>query len=182
MNRPSRTLAMAAIGLALLLAACQTGGAGSPSPVASAATDDAVVEVSSTADLGDFIVDAQGRTMYVFLNDTSGASACDAECATNWPPATVEEGTALAAGNGVTAELGTLERDDGTVQLTLDGWPLYQYAGDAAPGDATGEGVGGVWFVARADGSVPSPSGEASAAPSADASADDSGGYDPRDY
>ena len=181
MNRPSRIPAIAAIGLALMLAACQTGGAGSPSAVASQVTD-AVVAVSTSGDLGEFLVDAEGRTLYVFLNDSPGTSVCEAECATNWPPATLGEGAALAAGDGVSAQLGTLERDDGTVQLTLEGWPLYRYAGDAAPGDATGEGVGGVWFVARADGSVPSPSGAASAAPSADASTEDSGGYDPRDY
>jgi predicted lipoprotein with Yx(FWY)xxD motif len=179
MPLPSQTpvpASLVSIGLALVLAACQTGGAGSPSAVASPVTD-AVVAVSSSGDLGELLVDTEGRTLYVFLNDSPGTSECDGDCATNWPAA-LAEGAALAAGDGVSAELGIIERDDGTQQLTLDGWPLYRYAGDAAPGDATGEGVGGVWFVARPDGSVPSASSE----PSADASADDSGAYDPRDY
>ena len=105
------------------------------------------------------------------------AARARAECATNWPPATVD-GTSPRAAEGVTAELGTLERDDGSLQLTLDGWPLYRYAGDAAAGDTTGEGVGGVWFVARPDGTVATPS----SAPSAESSAEESddGGY--RDY
>jgi predicted lipoprotein with Yx(FWY)xxD motif len=180
MNRPSRTpvpAALASIGLALALAACQTGGAGSPSAVSSAGTDDAAVAVSSSGDLGDFVVDADGRTLYIFLNDSPGTSACSAECAADWPPATVD-GTSPSAGEGVTAELGTLERDDGSLQLTLDGWPLYRYAGDAAAGDTSGEGVGGVWFVGRPDGTVATPGTE----PSADASAaeSDEGGY--RDY
>lgn len=179
MNRPSRipVPAMLGVGLAVVLAACQIGNAGSPSVVGSAGAG-AVVEISSSTGLGEHLVDAEGRTLYVFLNDSPGTSVCEAECATNWPPATVEEGTPFTAGEGVTAELGTLARDDGSRQLTLAGWPLYRFAGDAAPGDATGEGVGGVWFVARADGRLP----EASAAPSADASADESGGYDPYDY
>ncbi len=180
MNRPSRTTvpaALACIGLALVLAACQTGGAGSPSAVASAGADDAAVAVSSSADLGDFVVDADGRTLYVFLNDSPGTSACADECATNWPPATAERGSP-SAGEGVTAELGTIERDDGGLQLTLAGWPLYRYAGDAAAGDTAGEGVGGVWFVARPDGTVATPGTQ----PSSEASASDSGGYDPYDY
>jgi predicted lipoprotein with Yx(FWY)xxD motif len=43
--------------------------------------------------------------------------------------------------------VGTITRDDGTVQATLDGWPLYYWQGDKAPGDATGQGVQGVWWV-----------------------------------
>jgi predicted lipoprotein with Yx(FWY)xxD motif len=168
----------------LVLAACQTGDAASPSAVASAGTA-AVVAVSSSSELGEFLVDAEGRTLYVFLNDSSGTSVCSGDCETNWPPATLGEGQS-PAGSGVSAELGTIERDDGTLQLTLDGWPLYRYAADTAPGDATGEGVGGVWFVARADGSVPSPSSEptsaASAEASAEASAGGSGDDDPYDY
>ena len=71
-----------------------------------------------------------------------------------------------------------MEREDGSLQLTLDGWPLYRYAGDTAAGDTTGEGVGGVWFVARPDGTVATPGTEPSAGASAEES--DGGGY--RDY
>lgn len=53
-------------------------------------------------------------------------------------------------------ELGTIQRDDGSTQVTLNGWPLYYFAADAAPGDANGEGVAGAWFVARPDGRTPS--------------------------
>jgi predicted lipoprotein with Yx(FWY)xxD motif len=181
MTRPSRSslpAALVSIGLALALAACETGGAGSPAAAGSPGTDDAVVSVGSAGEVGEVVVDAEGRTLYVFLNDSPGTSVCTDECASAWPPSTVAEGTTLAAGDGVTAGLGTLERDDGTLQLTLDGWPLYRYAADAAPGDASGEGVGGVWFVARPDGTVAEPS----EAPSAGASADGSGTYDPYDY
>ena len=168
------------LALALVAAACQQAGAGSPSAAASGA--DAAVKVSTSTALGDRLVDAEGRTLYVFLNDSPGEqSTCGGGCAESWPAATVGAASP-AAGNGVTADLGTLERADGTLQLTLDGWPMYRYAADAAPGDATGQGVGGVWFVARPDGSVAAPSADPSSGASAEASAVESGGYDPYDY
>lgn len=180
MNRSPRgrsPAALAVAALAVLLVACQAGGAGSPSAATSAGAA-ALVTVTESGEVGTHLVDADGRSLYVFLDDSPGTSACEGPCLDAWPPAAVQEGTSLVAGDGVTAELGTLEREDGTLQLTLDGWPLYRYAADADPGQATGEGVGGVWFVARADGSVPSP--PASARPSAKAS--DGGTYDPYDY
>jgi predicted lipoprotein with Yx(FWY)xxD motif len=163
--------------LAVLLVACQAGGAGSPS-VAPAAGAAALVTVAESGQVGAHLVDAEGRSLYVFLEDSPGTSACEGPCLDAWPPATVEAGVSLVAGDGVTAELGTLERDDGSLQLTLDGMPLYRYAADAGPGQVTGEGVGGVWFVARPDGSAPPPSA------SAQASAEPSDGptYDPYDY
>lgn len=185
MTRTSPSLfpvALGSIGLALALAACQSGGAGSPSAAGSPGTNGAVVAVGSAGEVGEVVVDAEGRTLYVFLNDSPGTSACTDDCAAAWPPATVAEDATLAAGDGVTAGLGTLERDDGTLQLTLDGWPLYRYAADTAPGDANGEGVNGVWFVARPDGTVAEPHESSSAEPSAGASADGSGTYDPYDY
>jgi predicted lipoprotein with Yx(FWY)xxD motif len=134
--------------------------------------------VSRSADVGEFVVDAEGRTLYVFLSDSSGQSACSDDCAASWPPAIVEEGAEPTGGEGVTGEIGTIERDDGTLQLTLGGWPLYRYAADQAAGDTTGEGVGGVWFLARPDGSPPGEGGEASAGPSAGGSDDSDNPYD----
>jgi predicted lipoprotein with Yx(FWY)xxD motif len=52
------------------------------------------------------------------------------------------------AGDADGSLLGTIDRPDGSVQATYDGFPLYYFAGDAAPGDANGESVGGVWFIA----------------------------------
>jgi predicted lipoprotein with Yx(FWY)xxD motif len=48
--------------------------------------------------------------------------------------------------------LGTTDRTDGTVQVTYNGWPLYYYEEDKAPGDVVGQDVGGVWFVVSAEG------------------------------
>jgi predicted lipoprotein with Yx(FWY)xxD motif len=173
-----RRAAVPTIVVLLVLAACRGVGAGSPSAQASASST-AVVGVAESADVGEHLVDAEGRTLYIFLNDSPGTSACSDDCAASWPPASVDEGQDPAGGDGVTGEISTLERDDGTLQLTIEGWPLYLYAADTAPGDTTGEGVGGVWFVARPDGSLPDGAGDASAEPSADGSMGDE---NPDDY
>ncbi len=166
---PTRASVLA-IGGILLLAACRGAGAGSPSAATSADAGTATLEVAESADVGAHLVDTEGRTLYSFLNDSPGVAACSGDCATNWPPATVEEGEQPTGGDGVTGEISTLERGDGSLQLTVEGWPLYRYAADQAAGDTTGEGVGGVWFVARPDGSLPDDGGEMSAEPSAEAS------------
>lgn len=102
-----------------------------------------------------FLVDQQGRTLYLFTTDTQngGTSACIAECLTQWPPLIVT-GTPQA-GQGVDASLlGTITREDGTLQATYNGWPLYTYAGDAGPGATTGQGMGGVWFLVSGTGNA----------------------------
>ncbi|MFB6137242.1 MAG: hypothetical protein ABEJ42_02730 [Halobacteriaceae archaeon] len=61
----------------------------------------------------------------------------------------------------MTADLTTFERADGDVQVAANGWPLYYYADDAAPGDATGQGAGDAWWVLAPDG-TPRRSGSGS--------------------
>jgi predicted lipoprotein with Yx(FWY)xxD motif len=122
----------------------------SPSPEEEA---EATVEVASS-DLGDIVVDADdGRTLYVFLVDESTESTCYDDCEAAWPPLTVEGEP--AAGEGIDASLlGTSERTDGSVQVTLDGHPLYYFAQDESPGDVNGQGVGDVWFVVSPEGAA----------------------------
>jgi predicted lipoprotein with Yx(FWY)xxD motif len=104
---------------------------------------------------GSALVDGEGRTLYLFTNDTqnSGASACSGDCLVAWPPV-LTQGAPVAGTDIDAALLGTITRDDGTLQVTYSGWPLYYYADDTAPGDATGQGVNNVWFLI-------SPAGEA---------------------
>jgi predicted lipoprotein with Yx(FWY)xxD motif len=106
------------------------------------------LEVASS-DLGEIVVDEEGRTLYLFTRDTQGAgnSVCNGDCATAWPPLTVDDDGGVATGDGVTGEVGTATRDDGSTQVTLNGWPLYYFQADAAPGDANGQGVNDVWWV-----------------------------------
>jgi len=103
------------------------------------------IKVSSSTDLGDFLVDEKGMTLYLFTKDTPGVSNCSGSCLTAWPPLlTTDE---PRAGDGVTGKLGTITRDDGSLQVTYNDMPLYYYVTDVKPGDTTGQDVGGVWFV-----------------------------------
>ena len=90
------------------------------------------------------LTNANGLTLYSFAPDTAAKSACYGSCAAYWPPVT---GTP-SAGTGVTGQLGTITRTDGTTQATYDGHPLYTYIGDSAPGQDSGNNLnlnGGLW-------------------------------------
>lgn len=98
---------------------------------------------------GEVLVDDQGITLYLFLPDDQGPSACTGGCATTWPPLVGEFG----AGAGVDADLlGTVARGDGSLQVTYNGWPLYHYSGDGESGDTFGQALGGNWWVVDAAG------------------------------
>jgi predicted lipoprotein with Yx(FWY)xxD motif len=94
-----------------------------------------------------FLVDDQGRTLYIYAKDTSGTSACtDTECTSEWP-AVLVTGTP-SAGDGVDATLlGTITRDDGQMQATYNNHPLYYYSKDVNPGDTNGKGVDPDWTL-----------------------------------
>lgn len=116
----------------------------------------ATVTVAET-DLGEVLADSEGVTLYLFTQDADGESVCYDDCAENWPPLVVDgEPT---AGDGVSADLSTHERDDGATQVVANGWPLYYFAGDSAPGETNGQGVGDVWYVLAPDGSQMGESG-----------------------
>ena len=141
----SRWLAPAVASL-FILAACAPSPGGDASSEGSA---DATV-TTAESDFGPILTDADGMTIYFFANDTEGTSTCEGECLANWPPVTVEGEP--AAGEGVTAELGTTTGTDGSTQLTVNGFPAYYFIGDAAAGDTNGQGVSDVWWVFGADG------------------------------
>jgi len=82
-------------------------------------------------------------TLYTFDKDTAGVSACYDACATNWPPLLAASG-AMAKG-----KLSIVARKDGAMQWAYDGKPLYLWAKDTKAGDMTGDGVNGVWHVAK---------------------------------
>ena len=104
--------------------------------------------LGGNADLGPFLTDAAGMTLYTFANDTPGVSNCYDECAANWPPVTVEEGQAATLDPAASGSLAVISRTDGLRQVTYNGWPLYYWVDDVEPGDTTGHLVRDVWFVA----------------------------------
>jgi len=111
----------------------------------------ATVNLGTNGTLGSFLVDDKGMTLYLFTKDTPNTTVCYEKCAVAWPPLLTTG--APVAGEGVDASLfGTTTRTDGAVQVTYNGWPLYYYEKDKAPGDVTGQDVGGVWYVISAEG------------------------------
>lgn len=95
--------------------------------------------------LGDILTDNAGMTIYIFKNDEPGVSNCSGGCAAAWPPVTTV-GEPLQ--EITSAELGTITRDDGSTQVTVNGLPVYYYSGDEERGDATGHGLpAALWFA-----------------------------------
>lgn len=117
-----------------------------PTDTGTAATAASLATATDDA-LGEFLVDNDGLTLYLFTQDTGTESTCYDQCATAWPPLLTETED-VTAGEGLDAALiGTTERTDGTMQVTYNGHPLYYYAQDTAPGDTTGQGVQDIWWV-----------------------------------
>lgn len=162
MTRTKITLTLATAALAALaLAGCSGGGgaggagpygggaspttSGGTSAAAAGNTDGSSLATASTS-LGTVVVDSAGMTVYFYGPDTKGetTSACTGACAVQWPPVTTS-GTPHVT--GVTGPVGTIAGPNGTKQVTLDGLPIYTYAGDSAKGDVNGQLVGNVWWA-----------------------------------
>jgi predicted lipoprotein with Yx(FWY)xxD motif len=111
----------------------------------------ATVATASNASLGTILVDSTGKTLYTFDKDTSTTSACTGNCAATWPALVLPSGaTTAVAGTGVGTLSVVARPDDASkMQVVLNGKPLYNYAADTAPGDTKGDGVGGIWHVAK---------------------------------
>lgn len=111
------------------------------------------VKAGSVSGLGAVLVDGKGITVYMYATDEQGRpSRCYDICAVQWPPLVLPPGvTRPVAGPGIESSLlGTAPRTDGTTQITYDGWPLYLWPPDRAPGMATGQALtnaGGLWYA-----------------------------------
>ena len=88
-------------------------------------------------------------TLYTLASDPANKSTCHGDCAANWPPFTVKTGSVVAGGTGVTGKFGTIASSGSNHQVTYRGRPLYYYSGDSSAGDANGQGIGMVWYVAK---------------------------------
>jgi predicted lipoprotein with Yx(FWY)xxD motif len=153
-------------GVALLAAACSGGGGGygggygassAPPTTGTGAVPSATATTLDLANsnLGQILVDSQGRSLYLFGADAGTNSTCtSAGCVAEWPPL-IANGTPQV-GVGLPAnELGTTTRADGHQQITYAGHPLYYFAGDTQPGTTAGQGLndnGGPWYVVHTDG------------------------------
>jgi predicted lipoprotein with Yx(FWY)xxD motif len=151
-------VAAAALG-AIGLAACGSdGGYGAPAPAPTTASTIATISPSTAAastrdsSLGPVLVDGKQLTLYGLTQDDNGMPTCLDACAAVWPPEAVN-GATLPTGLDP-AIFSVVTRPDGTHQLKAGKWPLYRFAGDAAPGDVNGQGSGGVWYVVTPTGGL----------------------------
>jgi predicted lipoprotein with Yx(FWY)xxD motif len=131
------TAAVSVIALALLSVALATPKA---APVAAGAQVLKVRQIGGVT----VLTNTKGLTLYSFAPDSPTKSACYGSCAAYWPPVPGH----ASAGPGVTGQLATITRTDGTTQAVYDGHPLYTYIGDSAPGQDAGNNLnlnGGLW-------------------------------------
>jgi predicted lipoprotein with Yx(FWY)xxD motif len=110
------------------------------------AAEDPAVKVASKQEVGSYLTDAAGRTLYFFKKDTQGKSVCAGQCVALWPIFFRER--VQPSGDLRLGDFGTITREDGKKQTTYRGLPLYYYSGDQAPSDTKGHGFKDLWVVA----------------------------------
>lgn len=122
----------------------------------------ALFSVTEDPSLGRILADVGGRTLYIWAADSPGTpSVCNDTCATAWPPYLLDpsridliDPSLREGGRDPTMRVRGIQRNEGTYQVALDGWPLYYFQGDAARGDAAGDGSNGFgarWSVVKID-------------------------------
>jgi predicted lipoprotein with Yx(FWY)xxD motif len=170
-TRTTYAMALLALAAVLAIAGCGSssdsssggvyGGKGGTGTEAEAAKSPpgaesgaAVLTVASAPEVGPILVDAKGFAVYDFHKDKGTVSSCYGACAGVWPPV-LTEGNPTAGEGASASQLGTTKRKDGTVQVTYAGHPLYTYAADKKPGEASGNDVdsfGAEWYALKGSG------------------------------
>jgi predicted lipoprotein with Yx(FWY)xxD motif len=155
----------------LVLAGCGSSGSSSSSTAGStstssssaassapAASSGVTISAKTVSGVGTVLVNAQGRTLYVFEPDNATKVTCAGGCQSIWPPvALTGSEKAVASGAVKQSLLGSDPNPAGGNVVTYHGWPLYTYVQDAAPGQDTGQGInssGGLWYVIAPSGAV----------------------------
>jgi len=116
----------------------------------SAQSNNAQLSVAWTNSAIPSLVGPNGHTLYTFARDENGASACYDTCAQNWPPFIIDANTTITLDSEqVVGTVSSIQRSDGSSQVTYNGWPLYYFIQDTQPGDALGHGARDLWFAAN---------------------------------
>jgi predicted lipoprotein with Yx(FWY)xxD motif len=145
----------ALLGVLVLLTACG-GDDGKKetkrksTPATTAAAGPATVKTARTS-IGTVLVDADGKTLYLFANDQGTTSAVPANILQAWPPLTVT-GSPVGGGGVDKSKLATARQPDGQTWVTYNGHLLYRFTGDASAGQTNGHKLGNVWFAVTASG------------------------------
>jgi predicted lipoprotein with Yx(FWY)xxD motif len=95
------------------------------------------------------LININQASLYRFDTDTTNPprSNCNDACATKWPPVTIKEGGNVYLAGVDPKKVGAIRRQDGDVQVTIGGQPIYRFSGDLNPGDLKGQGIDGTWFA-----------------------------------
>ncbi|HET7627335.1 MAG TPA: hypothetical protein VFK44_03005 [Bacillales bacterium] len=133
-------------GLVLVLAACGSQGTSN----GQSDTYDVTLQLLHNDEIGDYLADGKGMTLYYFTKDEPGESYCKDQCLEAWPPL---YGSHPKVPEGFKAsDFGTITREDtGKEQITYKGYPLYYFTPDKKKGDVKGQGVKGVWYIVNAE-------------------------------
>ncbi len=106
-----------------------------------------LISLGSSKDLGNFLVDNNGMTLYIFTVDPLNDSACYDQCAKAWPPLLVDSADKITVADGIPGKFSTITRKDGKLQVAYNGAALYYWFKDKQAGDTTGHRVARTWWV-----------------------------------
>jgi predicted lipoprotein with Yx(FWY)xxD motif len=179
-------LSIAAIAATVLLAACSSGSSGTAA--ASGGTSQGggatstLLSTGQASSVGTVLTNESGMTVYEAQQESGGKILCTGSCLSFWYPVTAGSGGTPHAAGDITGKLGTIKRpDNGTIQLTINGHPLYTFRQDSGPGSAKGnnytDSFGGRSFTWHALTAAGTPASAAPAASSTPTSGSYGGGY-----
>ncbi len=133
----------------LMLLSCSDDDSSDDTP---APAENNAVRLINDATFGSVMTNTDGFTLYFFAPDSKGTSNCNGGCANAWPAFFTDD---LTLDNGLNADdFGTINREDGSQQITYKGWPLYTFSNDNAAGEINGDGANDTWYVAKPDYSI----------------------------
>jgi predicted lipoprotein with Yx(FWY)xxD motif len=163
--RGSLIAGLAAVAVAGLAAGCSSGSSSAAAGGGGTQQAAAGLTISSrqVSGVGTVLTSQSGRTLYTPEQEANGTIKCTGSCLSFWFPVTTAQGTTPHAATGLTGKLGSVKRpDNGDLQLTYNGDPLYTFRLDSAPGQAHGsnftDSFGGqsfLWHVATVSGAAP---------------------------
>ncbi len=129
-------------------ATASAAGTSTPATTGTASAATPTVKIGQVTSLGSVLTDPSGKTLYTYKDDVpnSGQSSVPAAIAPNWPPLLVTG--SVVPPSGLSGQLGSFSRPDGSMQVMYKGMPLYTFVGDIASGQAKGQGLLNLWFAA----------------------------------
>ena len=150
-------LAFTTLSMPIMFGIAPTGAQTTPAtPAATAAKKASITIGVASSKYGSIMVDDKGLSLYMSTRDARNVSVCEGQCLVTWPPIMLGKDETLAnvelTGGLRRSLLGVAMRENGSRQVTYNGWPLYYWFRDAKAGDTLGQWVGNVWFVMSPDG------------------------------